>query len=110
MNLNCRKNDFIVWLKITEVQHKLYKEFLSSEEAHAALNKTNSPLAALSVMKKICDHPQLLHREMKTVQNVDFKSLTEAKTMEELISQSGKLVFLFSLLKNIKANGHRILI
>ncbi len=61
-------------------------------------------------MKKICDHPQLLHREMKTVQNVDFKSLTEAKTMEELISQSGKLVFLFSLLKNIKANGHRILI
>ncbi len=34
--------------------------FLTSGPVRAALNKTGSALAALTVLKKICDHPALL--------------------------------------------------
>ncbi len=34
--------------------------FLLSEPVKAALNESGSALAALSVLKKICDHPALL--------------------------------------------------
>jgi hypothetical protein len=34
--------------------------FLDTDEVRAALNQTNSPLAALSILKKVCDHPALL--------------------------------------------------
>jgi hypothetical protein len=30
--LSTRKNDFIVWLKISEPQHQLYEDFLETEE------------------------------------------------------------------------------
>lgn len=34
--------------------------FLNSEAVKAALNTTQSPLAAINVLKKICVHPNLL--------------------------------------------------
>ena len=34
--------------------------FLNSQAVKAALNKTGSALAAITVLKKICDHPALL--------------------------------------------------
>ena len=36
------------------------QEFLTSKAVRAALNQTGSALAALTVLKKICDHPCLL--------------------------------------------------
>lgn len=45
-------------------RHKLFtaplQAFLESSAVRAALNKTGSALAALTVLKKICDHPALL--------------------------------------------------
>ena len=39
----------------------LLQAFLESTAVRAALNKTGSALAALTVLKKICDHPTLLN-------------------------------------------------
>ncbi len=72
LSLPVRKNDFIIWLPITSQQHKLYLSFLDTEEVRNVLNKTSSPLAAISVLKKITDHPLLLHNEMKTCQSLDL--------------------------------------
>lgn len=58
--LSSRKVDMCVWLKLTAPQRRLYAAFLSSSSVAAALNKTRSALAAISVLKKICDHPGLL--------------------------------------------------
>jgi len=55
-----KKNDLICWLKPNPMQLKLYEAFLFSDEVRAALNSTHSPLAAITVLKKICDHPALL--------------------------------------------------
>jgi len=38
----------------------MYRNFLESEKVQELLNSTKSPLAALTVLKKICDHPTLL--------------------------------------------------
>jgi SNF2 family DNA or RNA helicase len=54
------KNDFICWLRLQPDQLKLYEAFLSSDAVRAALNQSSSALAALTVLKKICDHPALL--------------------------------------------------
>ncbi|KAL0050235.1 hypothetical protein WJX82_006933 [Trebouxia sp. C0006] len=55
------KNDLIVWLQLHPAQRHVYEAFLESSAVRAALNKTGSALAALTVLKKICDHPTLLN-------------------------------------------------
>ncbi|KAI8470944.1 MAG: P-loop containing nucleoside triphosphate hydrolase protein [Monoraphidium minutum] len=55
-----RKADVVVWLRLAPLQRHIYEAFLNSDQVRAALNSTRSPLAALSVLKKICDHPALL--------------------------------------------------
>lgn len=55
-----RKNDFVVWLRLQPNQLRLYQAFLDSDSVKAVLNQTSSALAALTVLKKMCDHPALL--------------------------------------------------
>ena len=54
-----KKNELCVWLKLSEGQHNLYKAFLTLDTVRHAMNLSKSPLAALTVLKKICDHPRL---------------------------------------------------
>lgn len=54
------KHDLVVWLRLQPLQRHIYEAFLHSDAVKAALNSTKSPLAALTVLKKICDHPALL--------------------------------------------------
>ncbi|KAG0495393.1 hypothetical protein HPP92_000084 [Vanilla planifolia] len=53
-----RKNEIIVWLKLTSAQRQLYEAFLKSELVRSSVS--GSPLAAITILKKICDHPLLL--------------------------------------------------
>tara|TARA_B110000977_G_scaffold142414_1_gene180680 strand:- start:17820 stop:20432 length:2613 start_codon:yes stop_codon:yes gene_type:complete len=53
------KNDLVVWIPLAAKQQKLYRAFLNSSTVRAVLNKTGSALAAINVLKKICDHPSL---------------------------------------------------
>jgi SNF2 family DNA or RNA helicase len=55
-----KKTDLVVWLKLTALQRHIYEAFLHSDAVKAALNSSKSPLAALTVLKKVCDHPALL--------------------------------------------------
>ncbi|KAF2075926.1 hypothetical protein CYY_002774 [Polysphondylium violaceum] len=111
--ITTQKNDFVVWSKMAEPQIQLYKTFLESEEVKNALNKTASPLAALTVLKKICDHPLLLNQEMMTCDFDDMKTLMSASSqtdIKSIIRNSGKMQILFYLLQNLKTEGHRTLI
>jgi SNF2 family DNA or RNA helicase len=53
------KNDLVVWIPLAPAQRRLYRAFLESSTVRAVLNKTGSALAAINVLKKICDHPSL---------------------------------------------------
>ena len=78
LSLDCHKNDFIVWVKLTETQRSLYRDFLGSDLVKTTLNSSKSPLAAITVLKKICNHPLLLHRQMTSLGGVALPSYLPA--------------------------------
>ena len=47
------KMEFIVWVQLSELQECIYRNFLESEKVKDLLNTSRSPLAALSVLKKV---------------------------------------------------------
>eukprot|EP00198_Chlamydomonas_reinhardtii_P013591 XP_001702928.1 SWI/SNF chromatin remodeling complex component [Chlamydomonas reinhardtii] len=61
-----RKNDLVVWLRLTPLQRKIYTAFLHTDSVRQVLSHTASPLAAITVLKKICDHPALLSANAAT--------------------------------------------
>ncbi|XP_031165163.1 DNA excision repair protein ERCC-6-like [Sander lucioperca] len=116
-----RKNDLIVWTYLSSVQEDIYRQFLSLDHIKELLMTTRSPLAELNIMKKLCDHPRLLSAaaiaklglEESTAENenmeADVGSIANVSD-DTLISESGKLVFLFALLERLREEGHRTLV
>ncbi|XP_049906668.1 DNA excision repair protein ERCC-6-like [Epinephelus moara] len=119
-----RKNDLIVWTYLSSVQEDIYRQFLSLDHIKELLMTTRSPLAELNILKKLCDHPRLLSAtaiaklglEESSPENEQNEN-TEADTGsianvpdDTLISESGKLVFLFELLERLREEGHRTLV
>ncbi|KAG6604310.1 Protein CHROMATIN REMODELING 24, partial [Cucurbita argyrosperma subsp. sororia] len=123
-----KKNDIIVWLKLTSCQRKLYEAFLKSELVLSAFD--GSPLAALTILKKICDHPLLLTKRaaedllegMETVLSPEDAGVAEKLAMHlanvadrddyEVYNDnvSCKISFIMSLLDNLIPKGHNVLI
>ncbi|MCD7450162.1 hypothetical protein HAX54_003943 [Datura stramonium] len=122
-----KKNEIIVWLKLTNCQRQLYTAFLKSEIVLSAFD--SSPLAALTILKKICDHPLLLTKraaeevleEMDSTSNQDDRAVAERLVMqmanvtdkldEEVTHDvSCKITFILALLDNLIPGGHNVLI
>jgi len=47
-----KRNELIVWLKLTACQRKLYEAFLKNELVHLAVQPKGSPQAAITVSWK----------------------------------------------------------
>ncbi|KAL9340324.1 hypothetical protein Peur_066543 [Populus x canadensis] len=123
-----RKNEIIVWLRLTACQQQLYEAFLRSEIVLSAFD--GSPLAALTILKKICDHPLLLTKRaaedllegMESMLNPEDVAVAEKLAMhvadvaertdfqEKHDSISCKISFVLSLLDNLIPEGHNVLI
>uniref|UniRef100_W5UDP1 DNA excision repair protein ERCC-6-like n=1 Tax=Ictalurus punctatus TaxID=7998 RepID=W5UDP1_ICTPU len=119
-----RKTDLIVWTYLSDIQEDIYRQFISLDHIKELLTTTRSPLADLTVLKKLCDHPRLLSARAVTqlglgVWPADFheddcqsapgSSIVDV-TDETLISESGKLRFLLSLMESLRDEGKRTLI
>lgn len=120
-----RKNDLIVWTYLSSVQEDIYRQFISLDQIKELLMTTRSPLAELNILKKLCDHPRLLSAAAivklgleentgETQQNDNMETDTAHSIAsvpdDTLISESGKLVFLFALLERLREEGHRTLV
>lgn len=133
-----KKDDIIVWLKLTACQRQLYTAFLNSETAHSSVE--GSALAALTVLKKICDHPGLLtkraaddiaegmesmikgagvteeeeiHAEVAAAEEMaaSLASMSELENGEKKHGNAScKIVFLMALLDKLIAEDHRVLV
>lgn len=122
-----QKNEIIVWLKLTNCQRQLYTAFLKSEIVLSSFDR--SPLAALTILKKICDHPLLLTKraaeevleEMDSTSYQDDRAVAERLVMqmanvtekldEEITHDvSCKITFILALLDNLIPGGHNVLI
>ncbi|XP_053376504.1 DNA excision repair protein ERCC-6-like [Mercenaria mercenaria] len=123
-----RKNDLIVWTFLRETQLKIYQDFLSLDSVKELLMTTKSPLVALNVLKKICDHPRLLSTracaqlgiqgdeglddEILETEEGNLSAVTRIQHVADniLINESGKLLFLVELLDRLKVESHRCLV
>lgn len=121
-----RKNDLIIWTYLSSIQEDIYRQFISLDHIKELLLTTRSPLAELTILKKLCDHPRLLsaaainklgleeHGEKALVGDdtaVDAEAQGISNVSDEtLISESGKLVFLFRLLEKLREEGCRTLV
>ncbi|XP_063165080.1 DNA excision repair protein ERCC-6-like [Candoia aspera] len=119
-----RKNDFIVWVYLAPVQEEIYRNFLSLDHIKQLLMTTRSPLAELTILKKLCDHPRLLSTQactqlgLETSRQEDGENTIKVGLMEEiknvsekvLIEESGKLKFLIALLAKLREEGHQTLV
>ncbi|XP_064374063.1 DNA excision repair protein ERCC-6-like [Dromaius novaehollandiae] len=122
-----RKNDFVVWVYLAPIQEEIYRNFLSLDHLKEVLMTTRSPLAELTVLKKLCDHPRLLSAraciqlglEGHEYSEEDYKSETgflpgankiDHLPEEALIQESGKMLFLVGLLERLRDEGHRTLV
>ncbi|KAM3239994.1 hypothetical protein ACQJBY_053590 [Aegilops geniculata] len=123
-----KKDELIIWLKLTDYQRRLYEAFLNSELVQ--FGSEGNPLAALNVLKKICDHPLILTQRVAEdiLEGMDVVLSTQDMVMIEKmamnladmahdddavqISQevSCKLSFILSLLPNLLEEGHHVLI
>ncbi|KFR15577.1 DNA excision repair protein ERCC-6-like, partial [Opisthocomus hoazin] len=122
-----RKNDFVVWVYLAPVQEEIYRNFLSLDHVKEVLMATRSPLAELTVLKKLCDHPRLLsaraciqlgleeHEHSEQDHRSEAGMLSGATKIDHLsdetvIQESGKMLFLVGLLERLREEGHRILV
>lgn len=54
------KKEVVLWTRLSALQLHLYRRFLESPEVAAVLNRTTSPLAAITTLKQLACHPLLL--------------------------------------------------
>jgi len=115
-----KKNDLVCWCYTSEVQNKLYTDFMSLPQVQELLNSKKSPLVQLNVLKKICDHPRLLSKRacielgFITGDNIDDNELDscaandiEHVSVDKLMQESGKVQFVIDLLELLRRKGHR---
>ncbi|VFR02291.1 unnamed protein product [Cuscuta campestris] len=124
-----KKNEMCVWLKLTSCQRQLYVAFLKSEIVLSACD--SSPLAALTILKKICDHPLLLTKRaaeevLEGMESISEPSQDDRAMAERLAMQmadaaekldfednqniSCKITFIMQLLDFLIPKGHHVLI
>ncbi|XBH97984.1 hypothetical protein VPH35_127566 [Triticum aestivum] len=126
-----KKNELIIWLKLTDCQRQLYEAFLKSD----ILNTMRPPLPHITILKKICDHPLILTKiaaegTLEGIEDMDGKlnghDMVRLEKMalnlagmsydddDDDALQVGqevscKLSFM-SLLRNLLEEGHHVLI
>ncbi|KAG8148023.1 hypothetical protein E2320_000158 [Naja naja] len=124
-----RKNEFIVWVFLAPVQEEIYRNFISLEHIKELLLSTRSPLAELTILKKLCDHPRLLSNQACSQLGLEASNYSEEEVGENepselpdmqrsiehisdemLIQESGKLSVLVALLERLQYEGHRTLV
>uniref|UniRef100_A0A8C4TKA8 Helicase ATP-binding domain-containing protein n=1 Tax=Erpetoichthys calabaricus TaxID=27687 RepID=A0A8C4TKA8_ERPCA len=57
--LDVGKDDLVVWLYLSPLQERIYRDILSSEKIKNILLSSACPLTELTMLKSLCDHPSL---------------------------------------------------
>ncbi|CAI5725279.1 hypothetical protein KXD40_003559 [Peronospora effusa] len=128
------KQEQIIFCRLTTRQRALYKRFLASPEVASVLRRDIRPFRAISVLRHICNHPDLLasfgdgrlaDKKRQTYEEDEEEGLSgiaglldeteDGKDVESdesfgAVSASGKMVVLRKVLTVWKEQGHRVLI
>ncbi|RKP50013.1 DEAD/DEAH box helicase [Cohnella endophytica] len=103
------KNEMKTYVHLTAEQGALYEqtvnELMEKMQKLEGIERKGAILAALTQLKQLCDHPNLLTKEQ-------LPEIAEGKPLdaETLISRSSKLERLLDMVKELREEGDRCLI
>lgn len=95
-----KKTEQVLFCKLTKYQRQNYENFLKSGEMREILSKSRQSLYGIDILRKICNHPDLLDPTLKN--RPGYKWGKAAK--------SGKMQVVRSLLPMWKRMGHKTLL
>lgn len=94
-----KKTEHVIFCSLTTEQRSSYRAFLASSDVEQILDGNRNSLYGIDVMRKICNHPDLLERE-HAGQNPDYGNP----------ERSGKMKVIAQVLQAWKEQGHRVLL
>ncbi|KAK2590437.1 DNA repair protein rhp26 [Conoideocrella luteorostrata] len=95
------KTEQVLFCKLTDGQRKAYETFLGSDEVSAILNRRRQSLYGIDILRKICNHPDLLDKSLGRKAGYNFGSP----------KLSAKLQLTKDLLQKVMIpNGHKTLL
>ncbi|KAL0145871.1 DNA dependent ATPase [Mucor lusitanicus] len=94
-----KKNEQVLFCKLTKPQRSAYLKFISSKDMDAILERRRQVLFGIDIVRKICNHP-------------DIMDLTLPHTDPDYGNpeRSGKMIVVRALLKMWKQQQHRVLL
>ena len=95
-----KKREQVIFCKLSPEQRQAYELFLKSPEMAAILNRTRQSLYGIDILRKICNHPDLVDPKLKNKPNYKWGS----------VEKSGKMAVVQSLLPMWKRLGHKTLL
>ncbi|KAK3937625.1 hypothetical protein QBC46DRAFT_460754 [Diplogelasinospora grovesii] len=95
-----KKSEQVLFCKLTQHQRQAYELFLKSDDMASILNRTRQSLYGIDILRKICNHPDLLDPTLKNRAGYRWGSP----------SKSGKMQVVKSLLPMWKRLGHKTLL
>ncbi|KAG7821668.1 hypothetical protein KL928_000143 [Ogataea angusta] len=96
-----KKSEMVLFCKLTDVQRKLYEDFLNSEDINKILRGKRNALFGIDVLRKICNHPDLVDLKLRK---------KHSRTAEQLEARAGKLQVVHALLDVWFSEGRKTLI
>ncbi|CAH9081108.1 unnamed protein product [Cuscuta europaea] len=93
-----KKTEHVLFCSLTSVQRSIYRSFLASSEVEQIFEGSKNTLYGIDVMRKICNHPDLLEREHSR-SDPDYGNP----------ERSGKMKVVSEVLKLWNGQGHRVL-
>lgn len=95
------KTEQVLFCKLTDGQRKAYETFLGSDEVSAILNRRRQSLYGIDILRKICNHPDLLDKGLARKEGYQYGSPR----------MSAKLQLTKDLLQSVMIpNGHKTLL
>ena len=94
-----KKTEQVLFCSLSQEQRDLYRAYLASKEAQDILAGNRAALAGIDILRKICNHPDLLER-------AKWETAAEYGAME----RSGKLKVLDAVLQRWLENGNKALV
>ncbi|KAJ3129731.1 hypothetical protein HK100_008455 [Physocladia obscura] len=94
-----QKTESVLFCKLTKEQRRLYEDYVHSDIVLGAIDGKRNALGAIDGVRKICNHPDLLHRDTE-----------KQKSNYGDPERSGKMQVLKQILILWKRQGHRALV
>lgn len=95
-----KKSEQVLFCKLTKPQRQAYEAFLASDEMTSILNRSRQSLYGIDILRKICNHPDLLDPRLKDKPGYKWGHP----------NKSGKMQVVRALLETWKRFGHKTLL